>query len=234
MQQITFGVSSKMISILCPTRNRVDSFVRMYRSAMDTATNPDLLEFVICIDIDDVESRTKICGENITRIISPFGEIYSNLHNLCAAKAKYDILMGAADDIVFRTDGWDREVIAIFNGLQNGIGYVYPNDGFHGEKLGTHGFFHKNWFNTLGYLSPPIFTVDYSDNYIMDVAKGVDRCIYLPHVLVEHLHWTFGKSPFDATSAEAHIRRMAASNQSIYDNSKNLISNDIEKLKAII
>ena len=221
------------ISILCPTRNRVESFKRMWESAMHTASQPQLLEFVICYDIDDTESA-KITASNITSVCSPFGEIYSNLHNLCASHAKHDILMGAADDIVFRTMDWDREVIATFNGLKNGIGYVYPNDGFHGEKLGTHGFFHRNWFNTLGYLSPPIFTVDYSDNYVMDVARGVDRCIYLSEILVEHLHWTFGKSPFDATSAEAHHRRMATSNQSIYDGSKDLIYSDIQKLKAML
>ena len=139
--------------------------------------------------------------------------------------------MGCADDVIFRTNGWDTAVIEEFNKLDDKIGFVYPNDGHHGENLGTHGFFHKNWFNTLGYISPPIFNVDYSDNYVMNVAKGVERCIYLPNILIEHMHWTFGKSDFDVTAKEGHARRLSTNNANIFRQSHQMQLDDIQKLK---
>lgn len=226
------------ISILCPTRKRKLGFFEMFSSALMTSSNP--IEFVIAVDQGDSETFDYTSdlgsgfGISVNVVEIPSGTIYGDLHNICASSAKYDILMGAADDIVFRTKDWDKEVISAFNGIADKIAYVYPDDGYHGEALGTHGFFHKNWFKALGYLYPPIFNVDYSDNYIMDVARGVDRAIYLPNVLVEHMHWTFGKSKFDDTSARAHHRRMITNNPLIYDNSKGLVNIDIVKLKGTI
>lgn len=221
------------ISILCPTRNRTNDFLRMYYSALEKSCQPDQIEFVICVDQDDIGSQ-QICGKNITSFISPPDHIYSNLHNLCASKAQHDILMGAADDIVFRTLGWDDLVRQEFEKLDDKIAYVYPNDGAHGVNLGTHGFFHKKWFETLGYLSPPIFTIDYSDNYVMDVARGVGRAIYLPNVLVEHMHWSFGKSEVDQTALEGCRRRQQTDNQRIFLESSQLIRTDITKLKKVM
>lgn len=226
------------ISILCPTRKRKDGFYRMIMSALQMSTCP--LEFVVAVDDGDQESLDYVLDIDersdlsISLLNIPKGTIYGDLHNICAEYARYDIMMGAADDIVFRTSDWDKVVLSVFEGLQDKIAYVYPNDGFNGEALGTHGFFHKKWFETLGHLCPPIFTVDYSDNYIMDVARGVGRAIYLKDVLVEHMHWSFHKSAFDNTAREGHIRRLSTDNSAIYQMSKIMIENDIAKLKANI
>lgn len=227
-----------MISILCPTRNRTAGLSRMWQSAMTTADNPDCLELVLYIDHDDKETN-KFLESNLSEALvirsnPEKPEIYSNLHNICCKHSTHNIFMGCADDVVFRTTGWDTAVIQEFNKLDDKIGFIYPNDGHHGENLGTHGFFHKNWFNTLGYISPPIFNVDYSDNYVMNVAKGVERHIYLPKVLIEHMHWTFGKSDFDVTAKEGHVRRLSTNNANIFRQSHQMQSDDIQKLKDFI
>ena len=142
--------------------------------------------------------------------------------------------MGCADDVIFRTQGWDTKIVSEFNQIEDKIGFIYPNDGHNGEALGTHGFFHKNWFNTLSYISPPIFTVDYSDNYTMDVAKLINRCFYRSDILIEHMHWTIGKSEFDSTSKNAHLRRLQNDNAAIYKNqlTQQMIFDDANKLKS--
>jgi hypothetical protein len=226
-----------MISLLCPTRNRVDMLRRMWVSACDTANNPDDLELVLYVDKDDTETLTLNPMQHrgtIKHIMENKKEPYGNLHNICAANASHDILMGCADDVVFRTQGWDTKVLAEFDRIPDKIGYIYPNDGHHGENLGTHGFFHKNWLDVLGYLVPPIFTVDYSDNYVMDVSKGIGRSIYIEDILVEHMHWTFGKSEFDSTSREAHIRRNRDNNAKIYKESQDRIKEDIRILNNYV
>jgi len=138
-----------------------------------------------------------------------------------------------ADDLIFRSQGWDTSIKDVFKQYNDKIAYVYPNDGHWGSELGTHGMFHKNWYNVLGYITPSIFTVDYSDNYIMDISRGLGRAIYMSEILVEHMHWTFGKSDFDQTAQEAHGRRKTTNNQAVYqsDGTKRLQVQDIEKLK---
>lgn len=227
-----------MISILCPTRKRTSGLSRMWQSALDTADNPDGLELVLYVDYNDEETNKFLeynLPEALVIISNPDKpEIYSNLHNICCKGCTHDIFMGCADDVIFRTQGWDTKIVSEFNKIEDRIAFIYPNDGYNGEKLGTHGFFHKNWFNTLGYISPPIFTVDYSDNYIMNVSRAIGRSIYLPDILVEHMHWTFGKSEFDSTSQDAHKRRLSTNNAGIFNDSRDLQLSDIQKLKGIM
>lgn len=231
-----------MISLLCPTRKRIQNLERMWNSAISLAGMPENIELVLYIDKDDTETINILNNNTFTRysqitiILEEKKEIYSNLHNICAFKSKYDIIMGAADDIIFRTHNWDLKIIDHFTKLPNDkIGYIYPNDGFNGEKLGTHGFFHKNWINTLGYLSPPIFSVDYSDNYVMELAQSVNRCIFDSTILVEHMHWSIGKAIFDITAREGHYRRLHNDNKGIFESSKlDIMQKDIQKLKDFI
>lgn len=231
------------ISLLCPTRNRPDGLERMWNSAIECASEPDKIELILYIDDDDQSSilkskdLTSKFGDQINIIIGKRGEeIYSNLHNICCSKAMSDIFFGSADDLIFRTENWDSIAIEKFSNIEDKIGFVFPNDGHWGAELGTHGFFHRRWFQTLGYLSPPVFTVDYSDNYIADISRAVGRYMYMPEVLIEHMHWTFGKSAFDQTAKEAHIRRHQTNNAALYKSNEVLkIKNqDIKKLTKAI
>lgn len=226
-----------MISILCPTRKRVDGLNRMMDSALKTSSLP--LEFCLYVDYDDEETLgflSKSFGIAYKVSTKEKKEIYSNLHNICASISSHDILFLAADDIIFRTQGWDEQIVNAFEYLPDDkIGFVFPNDGHWYDKLGTHGAIHRNWVNALGYINPPIFTVDYSDNYINDLAESLGRRFYLDSVLVEHMHWTFNKSAFDETAQEAHARRASTNNGDIYRTfGSEQLTNDKYRLKKFI
>ena len=230
------------ISILCPTKYRPEGLEKMWESAIDTADSPDSLELVVYVEHYDTETLNKLeeleqkYGSQILKIIGQEEVIYSSLHNICCENSSADLFFCGADDLVFRSQGWDTSAKEVFKEYNDNIVYAYPNDGHWGSELGTHGVFHKDWYNTLGYIAPAIFTVDYSDNYIMDVSRAIGRAIYIPHILVEHMHWTFGKSEFDKTAQEAHSRRASTNNGGIYQSyeTKQIQNQDIEKLKALI
>jgi len=211
------------ISLLCPTRNRVDGLIRMWASAIDTASDPSQIELVLYVDHDDSATLDLLQSEQMDRvsvIISDpnHKEIYSNLHNICCREAKSDIVFGCADDLIFRSHDWDKIVLDKFRQIEDRIAFIFPNDGHWGSKFGTHGFFHKKWFDVLGYLAPPIFTVDYSDNYVNDLANAINRRFYMEDIFIEHMHWTFGKMEMDQTAIEAHKRRNSTNNAAIYSN----------------
>ena len=68
----------------------------------------------------------------------------------------------------------------------------------------------------MGYLAPPIFTVDYSDNYVNDLSNAIGRRFYIEDIFIEHMHWTFGKMEMDTTAKDAHQRRHSTNNAEIY------------------
>jgi hypothetical protein len=193
-----------MISLLVPTRQRPQNVERLWKSIIETATVPSDIEMVLYVDDDD-DSYNNLAFP-LTIVRGP-RIVLSEMWNKAAEKANGDILMYAADDIVFRTPNWDSLVIDKFKNIPDGIAFVFGNDGskVHDGKYGTHGFMTRKWVDTLGYVCPPHFSGDYSDTWINDVAKMVGRHFHI-NIMTEHLHPDFGKTELDATYKEKYQR----------------------------
>lgn len=190
-----------MISILCPTRKRPYNIKRLYDSLKGTSDHP--FEIVLYVDNDD-DSYDDLT----VPVVINKGEriVLSDMWNKCAEKAQYDILMYGADDILFRTLHWDTRVKEQFDKLDDKIAFVFGRDGSpHDTHYGTHGFVHRNWIKALGYICPPIFSGDYSDTWINDIARKVNRAIYID-ILTEHMHPDLGKTQVDETYNEKYER----------------------------
>jgi hypothetical protein len=122
--------------------------------------------------------------------------------NECWRHAHGPILMHCGDDIVFRTQGWDTMVRNVFERYPDRIVFVHGDDGYWQDRLGTHGFLHHRWTEAVGTFCPPYFSSDYNDAWFTEVARELDRKVYLPDLLTEHLHPAFGKAPMDQTHLE--------------------------------
>lgn len=225
----------KNISILLPTRKRPNEFLRMMTSASETADDPEGLEFIAYIDNDDTsydifQNITFIRGKRI---------VLSQMWNECQKKADADIYMHAGDDLVFRTRGWDSMVLNAFQQYKDRIVFVNGTDGAPEGTLptptfGTHGFLHRNWVNVVGYFVPPYFSSDYNDTWLNEVADSLDRHIYLPEVLTEHMHWTFGKAEIDENTRDRIARHHKDNVQVLYATLADKRREDVEKLKKFI
>ena len=193
-----------MISLLVPTRNRPQNVERLWKSITETASMPMDIEMVLYVDDDD-DSYNNLSSP-VTIIKGP-RIVLSEMWNKAAEKATSDILMYAADDIVFRTPNWDTKVVSKFDTIPDGIGFVFGNDGskVHDGKYGTHGFVTKKWVKALGYVCPPHFSGDYSDTWINDIAKMVGRHFHID-IMTEHLHPDFGKTELDDTYKDKYKR----------------------------
>lgn len=217
-----------MISILLPSRGRPAEFKRMWESAIETGVGE--LEFVVYRDKDDAATYEYpphvqvIDGERI---------VLSQMWNECAKLAKGDILMHAGDDIVFRTEGWDKMVEDEFAKYADRILFVHGDDDFHGDKFGTHGFVSREWMDVLGYFVPPYFSSDFNDTWLNDVANMIQRREYVP-ILTEHMHWTFNKGPLDETHRERIQRHHEDKVEHLYDEKLPERIADAKKLQRYI
>lgn len=225
-----------LISVLVPSRGRPDSFARMYRSLVATAVYPRQIEVVARLDLDDL-SKSEYPWENGVRLTYLPGErtLLSSCWNECYQEASGDILMHCGDDVTFNTPGWDQRVRDEFAKIPDRIGLVYGDDlSTNFPDLATHGFMHRRWVETVGYFLPPLFSSDWNDVWISDVAKRVKRMVPIPDVVIEHHHYTFGKAERDKTHAEREERGARDGVVELYKRTEKNRKQDAAKLKAVM
>jgi hypothetical protein len=191
-----------MISIIVPTRKRPANFTRLVDSIINTVSDIQNIELLVYIDDDDNESipALSVAAEKINiNAVQGNKLIGSQMYNELSKVAKGDIIMFAADDIVFGTPNWDIIIQKEFDKVEDKILLVYGNDGFQNGRIATHGFIHRHWMELLGYVLPPKLASAYTDEWVTDLAIRVGRCEYLPNLLVEHIHPATGKASTDET-----------------------------------
>lgn len=187
-----------MVSILVPSRGRPDNLRRLYRSLLQTTEGE--WELLVRLDEDDPLRAEYDQPPHQLNVTAPRG-LMSQLWNDLIPFALGDVLMMGGDDIAFSTPGWDalvREALP-----EDLITVVHGNDlSPNSATIGTHPFVSREWVETLGYLTPPYFESDYVDLWLCEVADALGRRVYLPDVVIEHLHPGFGKAEWDSTYQE--------------------------------
>lgn len=228
----------ELISILVPSRGRAREFSRMVRSAFSTATHSRFIEIVSYHDEDDPEltlypnfclfpfrDHTTIVGEQI---------LLSQAWNECYSQARGEILMHCGDDIVFRTPGWDVTVRQTFAASQDKILLVHGDDvSPNTDALATHGFMHRRWVETLGYFVPPLFSSDWNDVWLTEIADMIGRRVKIP-IVTEHMHYAFNKAEYDLTYRQREERGVRDGVVEIFENTKDERAADASKLRAVM
>src|SRR5574339_363350 len=106
------------------------------------------------------------------------------------------ILASVGDDHRFRTTTWDASVALA---LRDRPGVAYGNDLFMREKLPTAAFVSGSIVSSLGWLCLPTLDHMYVDNVWRDIGHELGSLHYLGNVVIEHLHFTAGKSIMDTS-----------------------------------
>ncbi|MBD2089566.1 hypothetical protein H6F67_06835 [Microcoleus sp. FACHB-1515] len=197
------------ISLLAPTRGRPEQAVRLALSVLQTASQPKRVELLFYVDNNDAEQTNYIQAfqqhksqfDRFLRCALMIGEPIgiSKAWNELAARSQGDLLVMAADDQTYNTTGWDDRLLSEIQRFEDEIFCAWFNDGHWGAKLCTFPIVSRRWCLTLGYFTTGLFECLYDDLWIMDLAQRLDRLHYIPNVLTEHLHWSYGKSEIDAT-----------------------------------
>lgn len=244
-------MQSVRTSILIPTRGRRKGLLNAVRSARETASSPEDLEFIAYVDNDDWQNyleisdtlqlertgRLQLTVSGIRFRIGP-RIVLSNMWNKCAEIATGDLFMQGNDDILFRTRGWDDMVRNEFDKVPDKVLMVHGSDGSTGYAssaggFGPHPFVHRRWFETLGYVTHPCYSSDYGDTVINDLSSALGRRRHVP-IVIEHLHYVFGKAQVDVTTQDRLARHSRDRVEQLYSDLEFLRQRDVEKLKAVM
>lgn len=225
-----------MISLCIPTRHRLSNIIRLIESIQVTASNIDDIELVIYIDDDDTSYDNYEFGMVVREVRGP-RIVLADMWNKCAEQAQGDVLMIAADDIIFLDNEWDRKVYEKIAQYPDRIGNFWGKDGSpFQDSRATHSFLTREWVNAVGYLVPPYFSCDYVDTWINDVSFGIDRYCFIEGAAIYHFHSDWGASEKDDVFIEKSERNIRDNNKAIY-NSSDMIAKraaDITKLKRVM
>lgn len=225
-----------LISVLVPSRGRIIAFDRMVSSALAMATYPRQIEVIARLDSDDDEDYDLRWPRDWNlRFVKGDRILLSEAWNEAYRASSGEILMHAGDDIEFKTPGWDAMVRNQFAQIPDRIGLVYGDDlSTNFPDLATHGFLHRRWVETVGYFLPPLFSCDWNDVWISEVAEKIGRLFPLPGMVIEHQHHSFGKRERDATDMEREQRGVDDGVVELFKRTLGERMRDAEKLRKVM
>ncbi len=179
------------LSLIVPTRNRPEPLRQFLTSIQRTAKRPDRLEVILVIDDDATCETSGFPRLKIWQTIGPPGRTMGELNRAGYAASHGEHVMLLNDDVVVRTNGWDRTVLACFERFPDPVALVHVNDTLIRDYLCTFPILSRAYCELIGGICPTEYERYRIDDHIEDVFNilaflGVRRTIYLPDVIFEH------------------------------------------------
>ena len=221
--------------VAVPSRGRPQSIARLGKAMLDTCEGDTSL--LVGVDEDDpclgeymaVDLRPMevplVTRSGLRQVVAWINELTVPL------TGDYDYIGHFGDDNVPSTPGWDVRIMAALEKTP----FAFANDLYPREpgSLCCHVFCRSEVIAKLGYFGPPIIRHMYVDVAWMawGVACGIT---YLDDVIIEHLHYSVGKSPLDESYARSTALITGGDLAAWHAYSRNLgsggLNDDISKL----
>jgi hypothetical protein len=166
-------------------------------------------DLIVAVDDDDPADYRSL--DLVTLVTGPRLSLVGWLNVLADEYAdQYDNIGHIGDDNLPRTIGWD---VRIEESLERNL-FCFGNDLDPGRvpgSLSVHVFMRSEVVDKLGYMGPPSIQHMYVDPvwFAWGAATSIE---YLGDVVLEHLHYTLGKSPAD----ESYRRSTALIPEDLY------------------
>jgi tetratricopeptide (TPR) repeat protein len=198
------GLRTRVLLIV-PTRGRPHRIMDFYDAFVENSSITDL---VFALDDDDESQYPRIDGAKYE--VNPRLRL-AGTFNLVARKYadEYDYIMCMTDEHRIRTKDWDK---LLTNALSenDGWGVAYGNDLVCGERMPTAHMFSAKIVQTLGYITPPELTHLYSDNFSLEMGKGLGALYYKDDVVIQDVHFGMDGTLRESNSPEMFLRDHAA------------------------
>jgi hypothetical protein len=209
------------IGLTIPTKNRVEKIKRLVESVKTSLTpNTHTVYFCLGLNINDSALKNylllakKYTCENIKFHITylskwkGLGFAFNCISKRLPKEVETITMFG--DDMII------PDSQKVFNKVEetlmkkwapDHIGVVCFNDATpynfaSNSPIAINGFVHRNWYNALGYFIPGEFVGDYSDNWLADIARSINRFEAVKQIKIPHLHVTYNPSEHDKTASD--------------------------------
>ena len=185
----------KKITLAIPTRHQPERMKRLLQNIVDTAYNPENLEIILGVDLDDPGSHFYDHNRlQITNLVFRPGVGCGSMQNGMFNESTGDIYFTINDDCIIHTKGWDDEIINIYDAYPDEIVFVVVNDLMFKGKLAVFPCQSRKAINIIGGIADPRYMkYRYDDHvhHVYDILRqlGHDRIIYRKDLIFEHDHY---------------------------------------------
>jgi hypothetical protein len=226
---------NKEMLLIVPSRGRPQNIKRLCEALLKTKSN---VELIVGIDMNDPtadEYHDLALQYGFKLNVSVERKRFAATVNSIALYhyQDYEYLAWMGDDHVPQTEYWDEHYLDALK--EAGVGVVYGNDLVQGENIATELAFTSNIVGALGYAIPEGFVHLFVDNYFMELGKAVDRLIYLPNIIVQHMHYSTGYAQEDLTYREANSpENWSNDERRFHEYVAKELPSDAEKLRKLL
>lgn len=188
------------MAVVVPTRGRPQNAARLAAAFRDTDALNAVPVFVADRDDPELPVYQALLDEGrIPRLMIPDHPGLGMCYALNFAATRYADLYEAVgfmgDDHLPRTAGWDGIILDALDSLEPRI--VYGNDLLQGPALPTAVFMQSRMIQAMQTMAPPDMRHLYLDNFWKELGEALGGLVYLPDVIIEHLHPVNGKAEWD-------------------------------------
>lgn len=175
------------VSVLVPTRNRLQQLQLCLGSYYETAGCDPSAELIFRVDEDDPATERFLSGFGWPVLV---GQKLNGYRSLPAffedmrRVATGDLFMCGNDDMVFRTPGWPALVLEAANQYPDGV-FVLGVDTLNAGVF-PFSIIARSAVDAIGFIHDARLTA--GDVFLRDVMAHFGRAISLPSVRVDH-HW---------------------------------------------
>jgi hypothetical protein len=223
---------SAPLLVIVPSRCRPGHIERLWEAWTVTATG--YAELLVCLDSDDPDLDLYRLIDGPLFTVAPRNGFAPRLTVEAVAHApRHFALASWGDDHVPRTYGWDLALVEALDAL--GTGFAYGNDGYQGARIPTACAMTSDVVTALGWMTPAGLAHLYVDNVWLDLGTDLGRISYLPDVLIEHMHPSIGKAPWDPLTRDANTPAKGAADKAAYEHwCSTSRPSDVAKLRALL
>ena len=187
------------IAIIIPTRERshkIDDLHKQWFNMLDITCSTDC---IIVLDEDNEQTYPRLSGfiYIIVKMGTQKGANYPLNQAAVALCNNYEYIGFWGDDHFPRTLNWNSIMYEVLN-TNKPYAIGYGNDLFQKENLPTEVIMDSKYIQKLGYMSHPNFSHLYIDNFWKFMGIYMGNLNYMDNVIIEHLHYSLGKCPFDS------------------------------------
>lgn len=189
------------LAVIVPTRGRPENAARLETAFRDTDTLNAVPVFVADREDPKLPGYQQALDEGrIRRLLvhdGPGGTGLCYPLNFAARRyaSVYEAIGFMGDDHLPRTVGWEDKILDALDSLEPRV--VYGNDLLQGPNLPTAVFMQSRMIRAMGVMAPQVMRHLYLDNFWKELGERLNGLVYLPDVVIEHLHPAAGKAPMD-------------------------------------
>ncbi len=187
------------LAVVVPTRGRPGNAARLTAAFQATDALNAIPVFVADGDDPSLPAYRALLdnGEIPRLMIVPGGGGMCRALNYAALRYAdlYEAVGFMGDDHLPQTPGWDGIVLDALDSLEPRV--VYGNDLLQGPVLPTAVFMQSRMIRAMHLMAPPVMRHLYLDNFWKLLGEELGGLVYLPSVIIEHLHPIAGKAPWD-------------------------------------